>query len=429
MSVSRRRFIELLGLGAGAAALMPVVGRANPAFDGFHAARPGKPWLAGWEDVAGDSLARQTLVVEGSLPAGLSGTLFRNGPARFERAGFRYHHWFDGDGLVHAWRIGKGRVTHEARFVATDKYVREDQADRFLVMAAGTTIPNAIAIRGPDDFNTANTAVIEHAGKLYALWEGGSAWELDAASLESRGAKTWRDDLAHLPFSAHPQPDLDGSLWNFGAMGYLPEPKLALWRIAADGTLASFDLLDMPNSGYVHAFSISAKHLVIVIAPLMSRVGGEGAFFERQRWTPDAGSIALVIDKADRSKVQRFELPAGLAYHWGAAVERGSRIELLACWYEDGGATNDGIEALMRGRPALGAGTGADLKRITLDRASGKGTVTGTGVADVEFPTFDTRTAAPRYTWFAHQHGSNEANQFDGVARWDAHRARVASFR
>ncbi|HET9483360.1 MAG TPA: carotenoid oxygenase family protein [Xanthomonadales bacterium] len=429
MTLSRRRFIELCGLGAGAAALAPGLALGNPVFDGFHAARPTQPWLAGWENVSAESLPRQALHVSGKLPEGLAGTFYRNGPARFERAGFRYHHWFDGDGLVHAWRIGGGGVTHEARFVGTDKYVRESAAGKFVVMAAGTTVPDAVAMRTADDFNAANTAVIEHAGRLYALWEGGSAWELDRDTLASRGPKTWREDLAHVAFSAHPQPDTDGSLWNFGAIAYLEQPKLALWRIGADGTLASFDLVDMPNRGYVHSFAISARHLVVVVAPMFADRDAGESFFESQRWTPEAGSVALVIDKADRSRIRRFELPAGLAYHFGAAIERGSRIEMLACWFADGASTNDEFEAMMRGAPGKPGGLDAQLVRLELDLASGKGRIADTGLGAVDFPVFDTRTDAPRYTWFAHQGVRNEANLFDSVARFDAKRGRTASWR
>lgn len=427
MTASRRRFLELFAAGLGTAALAPKLAFGNPVYDGFHAARPAQPWLAGWQDVAEDALPRRALRVTGRMPADLAGTLYRNGPGRFERAGFRYHHWFDGDGLIHAWRIAGGAVTHEARFVATEKFAREEAADRFVVMAAGTTIPGAVPGRNADAFNAANTAVIEHAGRLYALWEGGSAWELDPATLGSRGAKTWRDDLATLPFSAHPQPDTDGSIWNFGSLPYLGSPKLVLWRVGADGELASFDLVDAPNRGYIHSFAISARYLVLVVAPLFSNMADGKAFFEGQEWKPDAGSVALVVDKADRTKVRRFELPAGIAFHYGAAVERGEGIGLLACWYRDGARTNDEFAAMMRGA-TVATGLDAKLVRIDLDLARGRARLHDTGVRAVDFPTTDLRTDAPRYTWLAHQLADNPAGMFDAVVRWDAKRERSTAF-
>ena len=41
----------------------------------------------------------------GHVPAWLRGCYYVNGPARFERAGRRYQHWLDGDGMVCALRF------------------------------------------------------------------------------------------------------------------------------------------------------------------------------------------------------------------------------------------------------------------------------------------------------------------------------------
>src|SRR6516162_11848368 len=40
----------------------------------------------------------EPLRVEGRLPEGLRGTLYRTGPSLFSTFGRRYGHWFDGDG-------------------------------------------------------------------------------------------------------------------------------------------------------------------------------------------------------------------------------------------------------------------------------------------------------------------------------------------
>jgi hypothetical protein len=62
--------------------------------------------------------------------------------------------------------------------------VEESAAGQFLYPAFGTDIARR-PVRNNDTLNTANTNVVPHAGRLYALWEGGSATELDAASLAS----------------------------------------------------------------------------------------------------------------------------------------------------------------------------------------------------------------------------------------------------
>lgn len=60
--------------------------------------------------------------VEGEIPEALrGGTLYRNGPARFERGGERYAHMLDGDGYVCRFEFsGDGEsVDFRSRFVKT----------------------------------------------------------------------------------------------------------------------------------------------------------------------------------------------------------------------------------------------------------------------------------------------------------------------
>ena len=63
--------------------------------------------------------------VEGRIPAAIRGTLFRNGPGRFERGDQHYNHMLDGDGYVCSFSFARdGRVRFKSRFVRT-RYMRE----------------------------------------------------------------------------------------------------------------------------------------------------------------------------------------------------------------------------------------------------------------------------------------------------------------
>ena len=55
---------------------------------------------------------------------------------------------------------------------------------------------------------------------MLALWEGGSAYSIDAETLTTQGLKTWAPELKHMPFSAHPKIDPRGYMWNFGLAPY-----------------------------------------------------------------------------------------------------------------------------------------------------------------------------------------------------------------
>src|SRR5437868_4574451 len=201
--MKRRHFLQRMLAGTAALVAGPALIRAQAVEANgpgrFASALAREPWLAGWRTVGRQTLGPTAATLQGKLPEGLEGVLYRNGPAWFDRDGMRYQHWFDGDGMVHAWRIGRGRVQHQASMVATSKFVREQKEGRFVVPAAGTAVPDSLPIRNNDDMNTANTAVIKIDGRLFALWEGGSAIEIDPDTLATRGPVTWREDLTAAP--------------------------------------------------------------------------------------------------------------------------------------------------------------------------------------------------------------------------------------
>ena len=120
-------------------------------------------------------------------PRDLEGTLWRNGPnPQFAPRG-RYH-WFDGDGMIHAFRIRDGRVSYRNRWVRTARFQLERAAGEALfggLADMASTDPRvAPSMTSP---NAANTNIVLHAGKLLALWEGGPPHALDPRTLETEG--------------------------------------------------------------------------------------------------------------------------------------------------------------------------------------------------------------------------------------------------
>jgi carotenoid cleavage dioxygenase len=72
------------------------------------------------------------LIIEGEVPAELSGTFYRNGPnQRFNPRGD--YHLFAGDGMVHAFHIEDGKVDYVNRWVRTAKWLAEDRAGKNLI--------------------------------------------------------------------------------------------------------------------------------------------------------------------------------------------------------------------------------------------------------------------------------------------------------
>ena len=350
--------------------LLPATAFANPdTFKRFHAELERDPTLAVFADMVGERAGDAT--IKGRMPADLDGVFFRNGPGRFELGGERYHHWFDGDGFAQRWQIAQGKVSHRGKFVATQKFTDESQAGQFLYPGFGTQITRR-GVKSNDTMNAANTNLLPFNGRLYALWEGGSAIELNPGTLDTIGVRTWRDDLKAMPFSAHPKIDQDGSLWNFGA---LPgADRLALYRIGANGELAQAGAVDVPQLAMVHDFVISAQHLIFLVPPYELLPDTSLSFAERHAWAgsgPKARPMrAVVVSKATLQVRQVFELDPRMAFHFGNAFDDGQTTRLDVVLHD--GAALASFGALMRGERQPNMPERSHTAQITLDYASGK---------------------------------------------------------
>ena len=96
MSAVDRRGLLLRLAALSATALAPLELRAADAQDpwaaAFAEARRTDPSLMGYDSAPLDGFRCDEVPIQGRLPAGLRGALFRTGPARHEVGGVRYHH-------------------------------------------------------------------------------------------------------------------------------------------------------------------------------------------------------------------------------------------------------------------------------------------------------------------------------------------------
>jgi all-trans-8'-apo-beta-carotenal 15,15'-oxygenase len=281
----------------------------------FRAARAANPRLAAFDNAPGE-FDLPTTRLEGRWPEGLRGAFFRNGPGQHERGGQRYHHWFDGDGLIQRWQIGGGRVGYKGKFVATKKRTEEIAAGRFLYPAGGGGIVGSAAMTGPDSVNVANINTIPIGGKMWALWEGGSPTEIDPRTLETKGLVTLGDGLEGAPFSAHPRVGSDDRIWNMGSFG----DKLALYRLSPLGALEAVKLHDIPPIGLIHDFVLTHKSIVIILPSTRMTDDGDG-LFARVKGRPNLPILVKVFDRETLALTREAELPAGYVFHFGNGWE------------------------------------------------------------------------------------------------------------
>ena len=380
---TRRHFLRAAGL-AGLAPLTPslAVAGAEDWSGDFARALERNPMLLGWRSVEADRL-RCEARIEGRLPEELQGTFYRNGPAVHERFGLRYRHWFDGDGMVQAFRFDGRGVSHHARVLATPKLARETSAERRLFSGFATHVDGGLRARRPDDLNVANTSLLDHHGELLALWEGGSASIIDRDTLAWQGFKVWGKSLQGLPFTAHPKVEPDGTLWAFGT-AFVPAPALVLYHIGADGAVIKVAVVDPGPLGMVHDFVVTARHLVIVMPPLVlepSRT--EAVLLDAFAWRPALGSRVLVVDKDDFNARRWYQLPAGFGFHHGNGWEDADgTIRFDHCVASDATLMTETMRVVMRG--VLDRPPPEIYTRFTL-HPDGRAEVDDTG-EEAEFP-------------------------------------------
>lgn len=348
----------------------------------FARALERNPMLLGWRSVRADRLQCEARI-DGRLPADLQGTFFRNGPAVLDRFGVRYRHWFEGDGMLQAFRFDGRRISHRARVVATPKLARESAANRRLISGFATHVDGGPGPRSPDDLNVANTSILDHHGELLALWEGGSASVVDRETLAWKGFKAWGESLDGLPFTAHPKVEIDGTVWAFG-YSFAPAPSIILYHVAPDGALLRVHRIDVGPLAMVHDFVVTDRHLVFVIPPLVFEPSPDAeVLLDAFAWRPALGSRVLVVNKNDFGTRRWYQLPAGFGFHHGNGWEDTSgTIRFDHCVASDATLVTETMRDVMRGK--LEVPPPETYTRFTL-HPDGRAEIDATG-EEAEFP-------------------------------------------
>jgi all-trans-8'-apo-beta-carotenal 15,15'-oxygenase len=295
---------------------------------------------AAYQDVAAEVDVTLELA-SGQLPEALRGALYRNGPGAMGLGAERYHHPFDGDGMIACFEFDGGAVRYRNRFVATRERAEEQAAGRRLYRCFGTQLPggwrrNAGRLRFK---NSANTSVIKHAGSLWALWEGGWPHRLDPDTLDTLernnlGGALCNDRSAidaalnpELPFSAHPRLDArTGHLYNFG-IAHGVTPRLMLYTLDAGGHVVERDAVALDAVSFVHDFGLTERWRVFLLPPVSFDLARTlaGVVSPASSLTLRAGEPMkiLLVDRHDAAHHIRLDAPPGFVF-WSTRGRTGA---------------------------------------------------------------------------------------------------------
>ncbi|MDW3219557.1 MAG: carotenoid oxygenase family protein [Acidimicrobiales bacterium] len=299
------------------------------------------PWhLQGNYGPIEEELTLDDLEVEGAIPAEIDGTYMRNG---FNPKSGWSDHWFFGDGMIHAVDLRDGKASITNRYVRTP--VLEGGADGFSMDPANSP---------------ANTNIVPHAGRLFALNEGFAPYEMDR-DLNTIGMENF-DGRVVGPFTAHPKLcPVTGEMLAFGYRVVGPE-FLRYYRFDASGALIQAEPITLPTGVMMHDFNITEHNVVWMDLPvcfsLDKAMAGETPF----GWTPDNGSRLGVMPRTGGdADVRWFDIEPGYVLHPVNSWEEGDTIVLVVCRLDsfmDGGFDDiSGKAELWRWTIDLTAGT------------------------------------------------------------------------
>ncbi|MEX2262347.1 MAG: carotenoid oxygenase family protein [Bryobacteraceae bacterium] len=271
--------------------------------------------------------------ISGRVPEWLRGTYYVNGPARFERAGMRYKHWLDGDGMVCSLRFAEGGVRFTNRFIQTLKLKDEEAEGRFVYRGFGTAFPGDRLRRNVMLEPPVNVSVYPFAGTLLAFGEQSLPYELDPVTLETRGEYDFQGKLNEVtPFAAHAKFDpASGHLFNFGISFSATQPMLNVFEFDAAGRQVRRRRHLLQHQHSNHDFGITHRHVVFFLSPLImnfTRFWGERiSVMESLAWEPEKGSRILVAPRESKTETA-FDVSTGCGYclHLINAFEEGSRL-------------------------------------------------------------------------------------------------------
>ena len=303
----------------------------------------------------------EPLAVEGTIPAEIEGTLYRNVPATFDQFGERAQHWFDPDAAICAVRVRGGRADGAVKLVETRGMIRERRAGKRLYGRFGAPMVSAfreVLLR--DRRNPAGTSLLSYAGRLYATCEAGVPVELDPTTLATLGESRLDGAIVHA-FSAHTHhvPSRKAA-YNIG-VNLGRNTVVTAYELPDGGRARRLAQVTIEGAVTLHDFVVTEKHLVIPVPPYRLEMKEillrRKAVADAATWRPELGTELIVIPLDEPARVTRFTIPADHVEHVINAYEHGSSIIFDATRYP----TVEARDRYLRGE-TLGSSQGRSFR-------------------------------------------------------------------
>jgi beta,beta-carotene 9',10'-dioxygenase len=380
-------------------------------------------------------VAVDSLPVSGTLPPWLSGTLLRNGPARFEVGEDRYRHWFDGLAMVHRFTLADGRVSYANRFLRTPAFLEAERTHRIACSEFDTDphrspLERVAAIFRSAPSDNANVNIVPYGKNYLALTETPLPVEFDATTLDTRGILHFDDSVAGQITTAHTQHDRARRA-TFNIL--IEIARKATYKVVRidDGTLRRDVVasLQVDEPAYMHAFSTTDNYVIIAEYPFVVRpldlAFRRKPFIENYRWLPGRATRFHVFHKDGGARDGTYEADAFFAFHHINAFEDGGAIVLDIAAYDDASIIGDfQIEHVLESAKRIAQ---ASFRRYRLPPGRTAAEVETLPWA-IELPRVAADRAAASYRYAYGVNSSGEPPSFDALLKVDVRERTAATW-
>ena len=359
------------------------------------------PFLEGNLAPVTEEITAFDLEVIGTLPPELDGRYLRNGPNPLGPVNAEKYHWFTGHGMVHGVRLRDGKAEWYR-----NRWVRNDSVADLLHEP-----------RPPSDWPAdhgqfaANTNVVGHAGKTFAIVEAGAppielSYELDTVRVSNLDGS-----LPHA-YSAHPKKDpVTGELhvmtywWGWGN-------QVQYLVVGTDGRVKR--VVDIPTAGgpMIHDIAFTEKYVLVFDLPTVFNLDAavSGASLPYYWDNNYDARIGLLPREGNAEDVQWISIDPCYIFHPMNAYDDGDTVVLDAARH-----------ARMFDRERRGPSEGPPtLDRWRLNTTTGKSTHQRIDDRPQEFPRINENLIGQSYR-FGYTAGVGHHFAQDTLIKVDLH--------
>ncbi|QNO15431.1 carotenoid oxygenase family protein [Alkalicella caledoniensis] len=265
------------------------------------------------------------LPIQGNIPQWLTGTLIRNGAAKFEVEKDSYNHWFDGLAMLHRFDFNQGKILYTNKFLRGSTY-KESMIKGTVVYPEfatlpKTSMPSRILRNATGHFtDNASVNVAKIDNKYIALTETPPRVEFDPLSLRTLGRFSYGDKVKGHLTTVHPHYDYK----NKQIFNYITKFSLIssynIYSISEGSTKRKIiSSVPVKHPSYMHSFGMTDNYIILTQFPLivdhfrLLRTGS--AVADNLKWRPERGTHFLIIDKISGKVIGKFECEPFFGFH------------------------------------------------------------------------------------------------------------------